>query len=85
MTTNKEKTYKYIQKRFLADRESGLDNGVDTQQVADFLKIKRPNASAILNRLVKEGLLNKSSTRPVHYYLSETVAHTAFDDLVGGG
>lgn len=81
--TNKEKAYKYIQQIFLEDQKSSKNNGVDTQQVADYLKIKRPNASAILNTLVKEKLLSKTSTRPVRYHLSDKVTHDAFDNLIG--
>ena len=81
--TNKEKAYKYIQQVFLENQKNEVDEGVDTQQVADYLKIKRPNASAILNKLVKEDLLSKTNTRPVRYHLSDKVTHDVFDDLIG--
>lgn len=84
MSTNKEKIYKYIQKQFLEDQKKGEDNGVETKEVSNFLNIKRSNASALLNQLIKEDLLKKSSTRPVHYYLSDRITHTAFDDVIGG-
>lgn len=83
MATNKEKVYKFVQKRFLADQAEGMDNGVETSEVADRLQIKRPNVSALLNQLVKEGTLTKSKSRPVHYHLSGKITHTAFDDLIG--
>lgn len=57
MATNKEKIYKYIQKQFLKDQEDGDDKGVDTEEIVDYLNIKRSNASALLNQLVKENLL----------------------------
>lgn len=83
MATNKEKIYKYIQKQFLKDQEIGQDKGVDTSEIAAHLNIKRSNASALLNRLVKENLLEKTTTRPVHYHLSYKIRHSAFDDVVG--
>lgn len=85
MTTNKEKLYKHIQRLFLQDQKNNRDNGLNTEEAANFLNIKRPNASAILNKLVKEGLLSKTSTRPVRYHLSEKVTHDAFDELIGKG
>lgn len=84
MTTNKDKIYKYIQKRFLYDQQTGkFDQGVQTETIVKEFNIKRPNASALLNKLVKEGLLSKSKTRPVYYRLSENVTHNAFDSLIG--
>lgn len=83
MATNKEKIYKYIQKQFLKDQEDDDDKGVDTEEIVDYLNIKRSNASALLNQLVKENLLEKTTTRPVHYHLSYKICHNAFDDVVG--
>lgn len=83
MATNKEKVYKFVQKKFLADQTQGTDQGVQTSEVAKYLDIKRPNVSALLNQLVKEGTLTKTTTRPVRYHLSDKITHTAFDDLVG--
>ena len=34
--TNKEKAYKYIQQVFLENQKNEVDEGVDTQQVADY-------------------------------------------------
>lgn len=83
MATNKEKVYKFVQRRFLADQTQGTDQGVQTSEVAKYLDIKRPNVSALLNQLVKEGTLTKTKTRPVRYHLSDKITHTAFDDLIG--
>lgn len=84
MATNKDRIYKYIQKRFLKDQKLGnLDQGVQTEEVVKEFNIKRPNASALLNKLIKDGLLTKTHTRPVYYRLSERVTRNAFDDLIG--
>lgn len=83
MATNKEKLYKHIQQLFLQDHKNDEDNGINTEEAANFLSIKRSNASALLNKLVREGLLSKTTTRPVRYHLSEKVTHDAFDKLIG--
>lgn len=84
MTTNKDRIYKYIQKQFLHDQQTGnLDQGVQTETIVKKFGIKRPNASTLLNKLVKEGLLSKSNTRPVYYHLSEKVTRDAFNNLIG--
>lgn len=84
MTTNKDRIYKYIQKQFLHDQQAGnLDQGVQTETIVKKFGIKRPNASTLLNKLVKEGLLSKSNTRPVYYHLSEKVTRDAFNNLIG--
>lgn len=83
MATNKDKTYQYIQQRYFKGKQRDLAQGVDTEGIATYLQIKRPNASALLNQLVKEGLLDKTKTRPVHYNLSSKVAHDAFSNLIG--
>lgn len=81
--TNKEKIYKFIRQRFLEDKKIKQDNGVDTEEVAKYLNILRPNASALLNALVNENILIKTKTRPVRYRLSDKVTHDAFDRLIG--
>ncbi len=77
--------YEYI----LKETYSGTDHGpgFETGWIANALGMQRTNVSSILNTLVKEGLLAKSSTRPVRYRLSQEV-HTAaepaaFERLVG--
>ena len=83
MITNKEKAYRYIQQKFFKDQKSDQNNGVNTEEIANYLQTKRPNASAMLNQLVKEKLLTKTKTRPVKYRLSDQVTHDAFDQLIG--
>lgn len=83
MITNKEKAYRYIQQKFFKEQKLDQNNGVNTEEVANYLQTKRPNASAMLNQLVKEKLLTKTKTRPVKYRLSDQVTHDAFDQLIG--
>ncbi|PTQ84945.1 transcriptional regulatory protein LevR [Trichococcus patagoniensis] len=82
MKTTKEIIHDFIQcELYNSFDERG---GLTTSFVADALKIQRTNASAALNELVKEGLLEKSKSRPVIYSLTasaETVH--SFDKLVG--
>ena len=75
MITNKEKAYRYIQQKFFKEQKLDQNNGVNTEEVANYLQTKRPNASAMLNQLVKEKLLTKTKTRPVKYRLSDQVTH----------
>ena len=42
--------------------------GLSTSEVADHLAIQRSNASKDLNKLVKEGRVEKSDSRPVRYW-----------------
>lgn len=46
--------------------------GISTNEIADRMKMQRTNASAILNDLYREGLLEKISHKPVLYGLNRT-------------
>jgi transcriptional regulatory protein LevR/transcriptional regulator with AAA-type ATPase domain len=82
MPTRKEQIYEIL-KLHAAASENG---GVTTQYLAERLKIRRPNVSSLLNELVDEGRLTKSSSRPVLYRLKsvdEAAAERCFENLVG--
>ena len=82
MKTTKEIIYDFLQRELY----NSFDNkeGLTTSVVAESLKIQRTNASAALNELVKEGLLEKSKSRPVIYSLMESAeAVRSFEKLVG--
>ncbi|MBS7577397.1 MULTISPECIES: sigma 54-interacting transcriptional regulator [unclassified Enterococcus] len=55
-----EKIYQYVQSKEFAT----------TLNVAEALEIQRSNASKDLNELVKAGRLNKTTNRPVQYYVN---------------
>lgn len=65
----------------------GYTSGVDTNLLAEKLKMQRSNVSSLLNNLVKEGVLIKNdSARPVLYQLNDsdkTNKSCIFDNLVG--
>lgn len=50
-------------------KQTGRITGVCTEEVAGILSIHRPNASSDLNRLAKEGKVEKISGKPVLYRL----------------
>ncbi|PWM59985.1 PRD domain-containing protein [Dielma fastidiosa] len=85
MRTTKDSVYEFVQKELYANAEN--TNGLETKYVADTLNMQRSNVSAILNELVKEGKLVKSSTRPVYYKLNEpsykSSDESCFTSLVG--
>ncbi|MCD7807148.1 MAG: helix-turn-helix domain-containing protein, partial [Lachnospiraceae bacterium] len=85
MKKTKDLVYEFIQKETFSQKESGP--GFQTADIADALGMQRTNVSAILNMLVKEGLLTKTKTRPVRYTLereeSAVTAPLAFESLVG--
>jgi len=67
---------------------TGEENGgVTTQYLSKRLDMQRTNLSAILNALVREGLVEKSAGRPVLYRLAGGQAQTGdescFSELVG--
>ena len=80
MKTNKEQIYELIQLHFTSP-----GSGVSTQYVADMLHIRRPNASALLNELVAEGRVVKTTGRPVLYYCREDGPreYACFEGIVG--
>ena len=56
--TNKERVKQYFE-------QNSTDNGVNAEQVAEALEMKRNAASAILNELERENYLIKMKTKPV--------------------
>lgn len=83
MKTVKEIVYEFIQQEIYSKSKSG----VETKTIAESLKLHRSNVSALLNELVKEGKLTKTTTRPVYYKLPEQIHKSAekscFTELVG--
>ena len=64
LKTNKELINNYIIEKYYSDKKS---EGITTQEVSEKFNMQRSNVSAILNKLVLEGSLSKTSTRPVRY------------------
>ena len=77
--TNKEKIYNFIiekSKEFnLQDFLINRKGGVTTEEIAQLLKIARPNVSFILNHLVREGKIVKIISKPVYYIEKNRLAH----------
>ena len=69
MKSTKDTVYEFIRQSVYVN--SIYAKGVQTKDIATALGKHRSNISAILNELVSEGKLVKSSTRPVIYTLSE--------------
>ncbi|MHB8805968.1 MAG: PRD domain-containing protein [Anaerolineaceae bacterium] len=67
MKTNKEKIYDFL-KLYASAHD---DSGVTTQYLAETLDILRTNVSSILNTLVQEGCVIKTSGRPVLYMVAD--------------
>ncbi|MEA4912035.1 MAG: PRD domain-containing protein, partial [Oscillospiraceae bacterium] len=80
MKTNLERILELIQLHF-----PGGSGGATTQYIADALQIKRTNASALLNRLVQQGKIEKINGRPVLYCAAGTLpqAFECFESIVG--
>ncbi|WP_201035639.1 sigma-54-dependent transcriptional regulator [Thermoanaerobacter sp. YS13] len=77
--TNKEKIYNVIVEKskefdiqnFLISRKGGIT----TEEVAQLLKMARPNVSFILNHLVREGKIVKIISKPVYYIEKDRLAY----------
>lgn len=84
MKLKKDIIYEYIQREAYA---SDHQMGFRTEEVAAKLEMQRSNVSTALNDLVKEGLLIKSSTRPVSYQLAvsanQNSMSSCFDKMIG--
>lgn len=85
MKTVKETIYEFIQQEIYSKNEN--KNGLQTKLIAESLGLHRSNVSAILNELVKEGKLAKTTTRPVYYKLPEQIhqstEESCFTQLIG--
>lgn len=71
MKSTKDAVYEFIRQSIYVN--SRYANGIQTKAVAEALGKQRSNISAILNELVEEGKLIKSTSRPVIYTLSEQI------------
>jgi transcriptional regulatory protein LevR/transcriptional regulator with AAA-type ATPase domain len=83
--TIKETVYEFIQQEIYGKDENR--NGLETKTIAESLSLHRSNVSALLNELVKEGKLVKTTTRPVFYNLPKIMQQSAekscFTELIG--
>jgi len=80
--TYKERILEYIhqaQTSISTDNFKNIsDIGITAEKIADVFKIARPNASSLLNDLVRDKDLVKISTRPV-YYISKDMIEKVLD------
>ena len=85
MKTVKTTIYEYIQKEIYSDSQN--QEGLQTKDIAAALNLHRPNVSATLNELVKEGKLVKTNTRPVYYKLAsshyQSSDESCFNEMIG--
>lgn len=85
MKTAKESVYELIQQEIYTNEEH--KNGLETKVIAEMLGMQRSNVSAILNELIKEEKLIKTTTRPVLYQLPKQTQpqseDNSFINLVG--
>jgi len=82
MKTNKDKIFDFLT---LYASAHG-NNGVTTQYLADTLGILRTNTSALLNTLVLEGRVVKSSSRPILYRVktqADNREDECFENIIG--
>ncbi|SHF42809.1 sigma-54-dependent transcriptional regulator, partial [Caloramator proteoclasticus] len=65
--------------------ELNNENGIDAQTLASILNMSRANVSHELNKLVKEGKIYKSNSRPVLFYLNNHLIqkskHSILDEI----
>ncbi|MFV0255119.1 MAG: PRD domain-containing protein [Erysipelotrichaceae bacterium] len=76
MNSVKNRIYDLIQNETFVNKNAGLT----TKEVSEKLAIQRTNASAVLNELVKEGLLKKNTGRPVVYTMANDKQPRSIDD-----
>lgn len=85
MKTVKTTIFEYIQQEIYSDVHN--QNGLQTKDIATALNLHRPNVSAILNELVKEGKLTKTNSRPVYYRLAASPYQNSdascFNEMIG--
>ncbi len=82
MKSNKEKICDFFKLHF----SDGAAKGLSTQYLTECFGIQRTNMSSILNSLVKEGRIKKSSGRPVLYYMDKDLMESTndcFSSLIG--
>ncbi len=85
MKTSKDMILEFVREQIYSKK--GFENGIETKDVAKSLNMQRSNVSTALNELVKEGKLEKSSTRPVLYSLATqknlVSEDSCFNQLIG--
>lgn len=85
MKSIKETVYEFIQQEIYSKSEN--KTGLQTKTIAESLELHRSNVSTLLNELVKEKKLIKTTTRPVYYKLPEQIQHSkeesCFTKLIG--
>ncbi|MDU5109433.1 MAG: PRD domain-containing protein [Clostridium sp.] len=85
MKNVKETVYEFMQQEIYSKSEN--KTGLQTKTIAESLGLHRSNASTILNELVKEGRLIKTTTRPVYYKIPEAIQYSTenscFAQLIG--
>ena len=85
MKNVKETVYEFIQQEIYSKSENKI--GLQTKTIAESLGLHRSNVSTILNELVKEGRLIKTTTRPVYYKIPEQIQYSTenscFSQLIG--
>lgn len=85
MKNVKETVYEFMQQEIYSKSEN--KTGLQTKIIAETLGLHRSNVSTILNELVKEGRLTKTTTRPVYYKIPEqiqySIENSCFAQLIG--
>ena len=81
MKTNKIKILEYIKEKTNENNEVTYT----AQEIGDIFDISRANVSTALNDLCKEGELQKTSGRPVRYFINKQEEHEedCFKDFIG--
>lgn len=74
LMTRKEKILEY-----LTECCKFSPQGLTTEQLAEQLNISRPNVSNDLNLLVREGVIDKNNSRPVHYFIRQEITEQSSD------
>lgn len=85
MKTSKDMIFEFVREQIYSKKE--FEKGMETKDIANALNMQRSNVSTALNELVKEGKLEKSTTRPVMYTLTSqkntTAEESCFNQLIG--
>ena len=81
MKTNKIKILEYIKEKTNENNEISYT----AQEIGDIFDISRANVSTALNDLCEEGELQKTSGRPVRYFINKQEEHEedCFKDFIG--
>ena len=80
MKLSKDIVLEYIQNQSLHQSE---DVHFTTQELSDVLQMQRSNLSKLLNELVKEHRIKKTSGRPVYYSLVKEHEESCFHTMIG--